>query len=899
MKQKTAKLQRKNSPDSTSTPLEMIDLGRFFSSILAMGKTLEITGKCAIWLPHNVLRLGSALLFATADAFFFLVYLLTKVCEYIGRVLVHLPFRLVQLAVEAMHIASIIMRHAPVVLHRLFSPVFSLMLGVPVVDASDFKESDRKNRFAWPTFKVSVSGFTQGPKKLALSYIEQVDVYRAFRRQHTVGFAFSTATLLSLPAISLLLYITIMRELPLPSKLRTYRPAQTTRIFDRNGILLYKIYRSANRTPLKLSEIPQSLQEATIAIEDRGFYSHHGISLRGIARAAVVNFSGKEFQFNQGGSTITQQLVKNTLLTPEKTVERKLKEIVLSLVAEVIYTKKEILEMYLNTVPYGGTAYGVEEASWTYFKKSVRDLNLAEAALLAGLPSAPTAFSPHGTHPELARIRQKEVLRNMVEMGYMTKAQMEQTLSTEVAIAPPTVAINAPHFVMYVKDYLTERYGLKMVEEGGMQVITTLDLSTQKKAEEVVAEQNKELRIKYRANNAAAMVTSPRTGEILAMVGSANFWDKDIHGEVNVTTSLRQPGSSIKVVNYAYALSHGFTPSTVLYDTPVVYKIAGSIPYAPVNYDGKFHGAVTLRQALARSYNIPAVKVLATYGPKKMIEMGQRMGISTWDRLQGYGLSLTLGAGEVKMVDMAVVYGTLANNGIRKDLTPIRHITDAYGNSVKAKTEPNFSSVALAKENNDDSGIINSHDGEAVLSPSVAYWLTDILSDNKARLVAFGPYAKLEIPGHKVAVKTGTTNEFRDNWTVGYTPDYLVASWVGNTNNTPMNKNLVSGITGAAPIWNGIMTSLLQDKPNKEFDKPEGLIPVKICASTGTLTCQFCKDTVTEYFMPGTEPKRSCTIASPDDCAKKKAQAEADGKKPEEIASILGGCSLPTSTPNP
>ncbi len=876
-------------------PMKSENNRRVNSALVMLAGFFEGIGRLTIVLFGFGFNIVHKLLWSTLDASFFLLFLFIRFCEGVGSMVLSIPFQFASnlLAVLVFKPFGFVYEHLLVHLES----IISTLLGVPTTGAVHKRKiaalakisQSRATTLTWPK-PVSLV------RELVLGYVTLVDNYLLFRRRHALAFVISGGTVLTLPLVALVLYQTVIKDLPFPTRLRTHQPALTTRIFDRNGKLLYKVYRNANRTVIPLAEIPLYVQQATIAIEDHKFYSHPGVDPRGVIRAAIANYTNKEV--SQGASTITQQLIKNTLLTPERTLTRKLKEIFLSVVAEVIFSKQEILEMYLNTVCYGGIACGVEEAAQTYFKKSARDLTLAEAALVAGLPTAPTTFSPHGSHPELARVRQKQTLHNMVQLGFISQQQAEEAIHEELAIAAPNVSIRAPHFVMYVKDYLTERYGRKMVEEGGLQVYTTLDLDIQEKAEQIVEQENKELRSRYGANNAAAMVTHPKTGEILAWVGSADYWDQSIKGNVNIITSPRQPGSSIKVVNYGYALSHGFTPSSIVYDTPVVYNIAGSTPYAPKNYDGKFHGAVTIRQALARSYNVPAVKVLATYGPQKMVEMGQRMGISTWNNLKHFGLSMTLGAGDVTMEDMAVVYGTIANLGVRHDLTPIKEITDHLGKRLDPPAK-NFTAKVVGDVQAKDKDLLptpTSHDGEAVLSPSVAYWLIDILSDNKARLVAFGPYSKLEIPGHKVAVKTGTTDNFRDNWTFGFTPDYLVASWVGNTDNKPM-RGLVSGITGAAPIWHNIMEYLLKDAQAQEFDKPAGLVPVKICASTGTLACTYCKDIVSEYFIPGTEPKQTCNIVSPDECAKRKAQAESEGKSAEETLQIMAGCSLPSPTP--
>ncbi len=608
-----------------------------------------------------------------------------------------------------------------------------------------------------------------------------------------------------------------LKMLPNP-QLLTRRDLQvTTKIFDRNGSLLFEIYADQNRTPLPITQIPAYMQEATIAIEDKDFYHHQGVSLPGIVRAA------RETLFNnqiQGGSTITQQLIKSALLSPEVSVTRKLKEMFLAFWAERLYTKNQILEMYLNQVPYGGTAWGVEAASQTYFGKSARDLNLAETALLAGLPAAPSEYSPFGEHPEKAFERQKEVLRRMTEDHDITKEQEQLALTTPVNFNQPRVSIQAPHFVMYVRNLLEERYGPRLVEQGGLRVTTSLDLSIQNKVQDIVTNQVNAL-ANLQVGNGAAMVTNPRTGEILAMVGSKDFFNTDIDGNVNVTTSLRQPGSSIKVVNYAAALENGFTAASILDDSPVVYQSAGSASYAPVNYDGKFHGPTPLRYALGNSFNIPAVKVLNAIGVQTMVNKGKLMGITTWDDSSQYGLSLTLGGGDVTMVDMTKVFGTLANLGSRVDLDPILEVSD-YTGHVYEKDSPAPPVQAV--------------------KPEVAWILSNILSDNTARITEFGPNSSLVVSGKTVSVKTGTTNDKRDNWTIGYTPSYVVAVWVGNNNNAPMNPYLTSGITGAAPIWHDIMTELLKNKPDEVAAKPDDVIAIP---------CYFNRP---EYFIAGTEP---------------------------------------------
>ena len=633
-----------------------------------------------------------------------------------------------------------------------------------------------------------------------------------------------------------------LKELPNPRTLSTRDIAATTKIYDRNGTLLYQIYKQENRTLVKLSDIPEFLKEATISIEDKDFYRHHGINWKGIIRAALVNLTTKKLNGRplQGGSSITQQLIKSALLTSDPTITRKMKEIALAIWSERIYTKDQILEMYFNQVPYGGTSWGVEAAAETYFHKKVSELDLAQSSLLAGLPAAPTLYSPFGAHPELARQRQTEVLRRMTEDGYITSEQAQKAQKEQLVFAPQTTEIKAPHFVMYIKELLAKKYGERIVEQGGLSVMTSLDLNIQDMAQKEVASQVDGLQ-NLQVGNGAALVTNPQTGEILAMVGSKNYFDLQDDGNVNVTLALRQPGSSIKPVMYAAALEHGFTPATIIDDSPVVYQSAGQPPYAPVNYDGKFHGKVTLRTALASSLNVPAVKVLNAIGVHTMIEMGKNMGITTWDDESRFGLSLTLGGGEVTMLDMVKAYGVLATGGKRVDLKPILKVTDYRGRVLEEA---------------------NKNDAVQVLAPEIPYILSNILADNNARAMAFGFNSGLNIPGKTVSVKTGTTNDKRDNWTLGYTPAYLVAVWVGNNDNSPMNPYLTSGITGAAPIWHSIMANLIKDKTTEAIAKTNDVIAIPVCAWNGMLPCEGCP-TITEYFVSGTEPKTHCEKITP------------------------------------
>lgn len=634
----------------------------------------------------------------------------------------------------------------------------------------------------------------------------------------------------------------ILRDLPSPTKLASSSLPQSTRIYDRNGVLLYTIYGNRNQIALPLSSIPKNVQNATIAIEDKSFYQHGPIDLRGIARAAYETVFHKQLQ---GGSTLTQQLVKNTLLTQDRTLVRKMREIVLAFATEVLFSKDKILDMYLNQIPYGGTAYGIEAASETYFGKHAKDLDLAQSALLAGLPEAPTSYSPFGPHPELAKERQKQVLQAMLDQKYITNNQYNQAVAEPLAYSKISNNIRAPHFVLWVKSLLEKEYGEQTVEEGGLTVKTSLDINIQDFAQNAVTTEVAKAAYAH-ITNGAALVTNPMTGEILAMVGSKDYFDTtDTDGNVNLTISLRQPGSSIKPINYADGLMHGYTAATAFVDKATCFPNPGQAPYCPVNYDGKFHGLVQMRYALGNSLNIPAVKMLKANGVDSMIATADAMGITSFTDPSRYGLSLTLGGGEVTMVDMATAYGVLANNGYRIDLQPILKVTDNKGNVLQQYTPPT-------------SPIF----GTRVLPTGVAYIITNILTDDSARYIDFGPHSQLWFGGQYVAAKTGTTNDFRDNWTFGYTPSsttpnpYVVAAWVGNNNNSPMNA-IASGITGAAPIMHDIMAHLITGKRIAQPPIPDDVTMLPVCNDSGLLppidNPNGCPTRV-EYFLKGMVP---------------------------------------------
>ena len=600
---------------------------------------------------------------------------------------------------------------------------------------------------------------------------------------------------------------------PLPTKLTSKQIVVSTKILDRKGELIYEIYNDQRRTPLKLEEIPDFIKQATIAIEDKDFYKHYGFSPRGMARAFYnLAFKSKV----QGGSTLTQQLVKTALLTPERTVRRKIREFALSMLVEAIYSKDQILEMYLNQIPYGSTAYGIEAASEMYFGKKTKDLALAEAALLAGLPAAPTAYSPFGTNPERAKTRQETVLRRMVEDGYINKEEAEAAAAEELVFAKPKDT-QATHFALWVKEILAEKYGDSVTEQGGLRVTTTLDLELQELTQTTVAVEVAKLE-KQNVKNGAALITSPKNGEILAMVGSKDYNAEDEDGKVNVIFAKRQPGSSIKPLNYALALrDEKITLSTPLVDVPTCFLVHGQQPYCPKNYDGLFHGSQQVRFALGNSFNIPAVRVLALNGLENMVEFARKMGLTTLQDAQNYGLSLTLGGGEVRPYDMAVAFGVFANEGLKQPLNPILKIEDWKGKVWYEKSEAEL-------------------EGDRVLNPEVTFLISHVLLDNNARAAAFGPSSYLNVVGHpEVSVKTGTTNDRRDNWTIGYTTQILALTWVGNNDNSEM-KGAVSGVSGASPIWNKIIKAALDKYENEGHSwpkQPEGVIGKTVCSDSG------------------------------------------------------------------
>ncbi|MBD3250468.1 MAG: PBP1A family penicillin-binding protein [Candidatus Pacebacteria bacterium] len=664
--------------------------------------------------------------------------------------------------------------------------------------------------------------------------------------------------LLGLGAVFIIITLLLMQQLPSPRKLTTSEEyAVSTQIFDRNHKLLYEIYADENRIPITLEKVPEHVVQATLAIEDKNFYRHWGIDLWGIIRAMRNNLKDDTLQ---GGSTITQQLVKNALLSRERTWTRKAKEAYLAILTEILYSKDEILEMYLNYISYGGTAVGIEAAAHKYFDKSATQLTLSEASLLAALPQAPTLYSPFGAHPEKGQQRQADVLRRMKEDGYITAEQEEQAKSESLKFALSQTEIKAPHFVFYVRDQLYQEYGEKKVETGGLRVHTSLDLDLQEAAQASVSAEIAQLG-RYKVSNGAAVITKPNTGEILAMVGSKDYFDTENDGQVNVTLALRQPGSSIKPLMYATTFQQKtLNPGTILLDNPTCFEVPGQKPYCPRNYDGGFKGPVSIRQSLGSSLNIPAVKSLSTIGVKTFMDQAKKAGISTWDDPANYGLSLTLGGGEVKMLDMAQAYGVLANQGIKVPLISILKVED-YQGEVLTEVDLEERKEQLNYLNNYEN---NGQKGELkrVMDRAPAYLVSHIMQDNNARLMAFGPNSQLVIPNKVVSAKTGTTNNLKDNWTLGFTPQYLVITWVGNNNGDPMSY-LASGVTGAAPIWNDLMSYILKDKESVWPEKPPDVTSAPVCVSgmppevTAKKLGFNCEPIGTDYYWEASEPSFS------------------------------------------
>ncbi len=630
--------------------------------------------------------------------------------------------------------------------------------------------------------------------------------------------------------------------MPTLETLEQQQSGQSTKIYDKTGkVLLYDMHQDVRRTVVPLDEISDYVKYATIAIEDSGFYSHHGVEPFAVLRAIIRNLQNGDLFGGQGGSTITQQVVKNKLLVSEKKISRKLKEWVLAVKLEQISTKDEILELYLNEVPYGGTKYGIEEASQGFFGKSAKDLTIAESAYLAALPQAPTYYSPYGNNRDALNARKDKVLAEMLKFNYITEEEYNDAMNEQVEFRPfSSGAIKAPHFVFYVIDQLSEMFPDEDVATANLRVITTLDWDLQKEAEQIVYDGALENTEKYNATNASLMAVDPKTGGILVMVGSRDYFDDEIDGNYNIGLAKRQPGSSFKPFAYAAAIQKGYTTETVVYDVKTQFSTACSKTdlsgdegecYVPGNYDSKFRGPMTFREALAQSVNIPAVKALYLAGMKETIELAESFGLTTLEDYQRYGLTLVLGGGEVSLLEMTGAYGVFANEGVRNPSTSIIEI-DSDGKKL------------FELEN----------DGERVIEAEVTRSITDILADNKARTPAFGANSYLYFPDHDVAVKTGTTNDYRDAWIIGYTPEIAVGAWAGNNTNMAMEKKVAGFII--APMWNKFMNAYFEKYPDStDFTSPEEIDPTIKPVLNGKTGAASQQATTTSFFLNSTNNK--------------------------------------------
>lgn len=664
-----------------------------------------------------------------------------------------------------------------------------------------------------------------------------------------------------------LTYLYFVRDLGSKESIMTHKNSGVI-LKDRNGTTFFTFYQAKTKKIVPLSSIPKYTQEAVIAVEDKNFYQEPGFSISGIGRALFTDIKKQELA--QGGSTITQQVVKNTLLGPQKNFLRKYQEIFLALELERRYSKDDILEMYLNTVYFGEGAFGIEDAAHTYFNKDANDLTVGESALLAGILPAPSAYSPLTGNRDEAFRRQKIVLTQMEQQGYITKDQMLQAENQQITFNPQKEDLNetAPHFALMVKDELIQKYGEQEVASSGFTVTTTLDLSDQQYAEQVVKAQVARL-ARNDASNGAAVAMDPKTGEILALVGSHD-WSDPQNGKVNMVTTPRQPGSSFKPIVYAKAFDeHLITPATQLDDKPVTFPGG----YSPHDYDRQYRGQVLARIALANSLNIPAVHVMDKVGVSSAINEAQNLGITTLTDPSRYGLSLVLGAAEVPLLQMTGAYATFANQGTYVTPTTIVQIQDKRGKVIYTHTPQT----------------------RDALDPGVAYQISSILSDNGARAMEFGNALTISRPA---AVKTGTTEDFKDALTIGYTPSLVVGVWVGNNDNTPMDS--VAGSLGAAPIWRQMMEHMLAGTPVERFTPPSDILQVTVCKENGLRAETATSSAYTEFFLPGTIPTQSCTGPMPSITeSPTPSPTSGDTPTPTPTATQQTPTPTPTSSPTP
>ncbi len=672
-------------------------------------------------------------------------------------------------------------------------------------------------------------------------------------------FSFLVATSILIVLIPLFTYLYFIRDLRSKEDIITRKNSGII-LLDRNNKPFFSFYEAKTKNTITIDQIPDITKKAIISIEDKNFYKHSGFSIEGFARAILTNI--EEESFSQGGSTITQQLVKNTLLSPEKSLLRKYQELVLALEIERRFSKEDILEMYLNTVYFGEGAFGIQDAAQAYFGKDAKNLTLAESALLAAILPAPSALSPLTGDAQRAFDRQELVLRLMEEQGYITRQERVAAEQEKIIFHPKRQEMNeqAPHFALMVKDELIKKYGEQRIARSGFRIKTTIDLDKQKYAQSVVSNQVKRL-ASNRATNAAAVAINPQTGEILLLVGSHNWFD-EVNGKINMAISPRQPGSSFKPVVYAKAFEErAITPATVLEDKPITYPDG----YKPKNYDGQFRGQVLARFALANSLNVPSIHVLEKIGIPSAIEMAKRMGITTLKNPSDYGLSLVLGSAEVPLIEMTSAFGVFANEGKLTTRTTILEIRDKKGKLVYSHTP----------------------ETKLVLDPRIAFLISSILSDSIARSPTFGNALNISRPA---AVKTGTTEDFKDALTIGYTPSLVIGVWVGNNDNTPMDS--VAGSLGAAPIWRQLMENMLNGKPIEKFIPPTNILRVMVCKENGLRAETATSSAYMEFFLPGTVPTKACTDSFP-------TPTEIERTPTPTLTEELTPTETPTPTPSP
>lgn len=618
--------------------------------------------------------------------------------------------------------------------------------------------------------------------------------------------------------LAVFLFFYFSKDLPTIEQISSRQVSQSTKIFDRTGVvLLYEISGGQERTLIPLEKIPKYLKDATVSIEDERFYKELAFDWKGIARALIVNL--RRGQTVQGASTITQQLAKNAFLTPEQTIGRKIKEIILSVKINQYYTKDQILALYLNEIPYGATTYGVEAASEAFFDKPASELNLAQSAVIAALPKAPSYYSPWGNHVKELLSRQLLVLKKMLELGKITKKEYDEALKFKISFSTQGKGIKAPHFVMNVQEYLVQKYGENLVRKGGLRVITTLNWDFQQAAEKAVssgAKRNEEL---YGGTNASLVAEDPKTGQILALVGSRDYFDVANDGNFNVATQgLRQPGSALKPFVYLTAFEKGLTPDTVVFDVPT--EFAANNPacppspdfenenrecFHPHNYSGQFKGPISLRNALAQSINIPAVKTLYVAGVRDVIKKANGFGLITLSNPDTYGLSLVLGGGAVRLINLVEAYSVLSQDGVKRRQSMVVEVKDSSGRILESYKD----------------------DGAQVTNPQPVRLVNSVLSDVEARRGLFGAGVGLTtFPEYDVAFKTGTSNDYRDAWAIGYTPSFVVGVWAGNNDNSPMHRS-GSSILAAVPMWHDFMAAAIKDIPKDTFIKPDQTVPQK------------------------------------------------------------------------